>query len=338
MNSLERIRAAAAFETSDRIPVIPQVFAYTGIQNGVSIDKYVSDGELLASCQISEWKKHGYDAVFAVMDVCVETEAMGASLVFGTDTYPAVETYPCSSDIDPETLAVPDPQVDGRMPELLKAAEILRIDTRGEVLVVGSVTGPMTLAVQLLGAESALYLGIDNPDRLSALLDFTSNVAAAFGIAQLKRGVHIPLIFDPSASPEFIPPQFFREFELPRLKKICAAFKENGAEANWLHIAGNSQPILCFYKDAGADIGNFDYAVQPGDAAASAPGTCLDGNIKSYSFIACSPREIQRESAELLTYFSSRGGFILSSGCEIPPESKQENISAMVSAVKESEV
>ena len=43
---------------------------------------------------------------------------------------------------------------------------------------------------------------------------------------------------------------------------------------------------------------------------------------------------IKTEAVNLLNVFSDRGGFILSSGCEIPPESKPENIAAMVDATR----
>ena len=36
------------------------------------------------------------------------------------------------------------------------------------------------------------------------------------------------------------------------------------------------------------------------------------------------------ESVQLLHLFERRGGFILSSGCEIPPESREENVAALV--------
>jgi len=40
--------------------------------------------------------------------------------------------------------------------------------------------------------------------------------------------------------------------------------------------------------------------------------------------------EIEGESRRLLRLFDRRGGFILSSGCEIPPESREANVAAMV--------
>jgi uroporphyrinogen decarboxylase len=266
------------------------------------------------------------------MDTSVETEAVGSILTFPRDQYPYVKSYALTDVENLEGLSVPDPQQAGRMPELLKAARILRQEVGDEVLVVGCVLGPMTVAMQLLGAEKALYQAIDHPDRFADLLDFAAEIAIRFGTAQIEAGAHLPIVFNPCASPAVIPPQFFREFELPCLQKVFTALKEAGASANWLHIAGPIVPLLPFYPQCGVDIANFDYCVTALEAQGAVPNTCLDGNIKSLAFVEATPEAIVEASSRLLEDFTSRGGFILSSGCEIPPEAKPENVAAMVSA------
>ena len=62
----------------------------------------------------------------------------------------------------------------------------------------------------------------------------------------------------------------------------------------------------------------------------------LDGNIKSLTFVEGSPEDIETEAMKLLSVFRDRKGFILSSGCEIPPESSPENVAAMVNAARTS--
>jgi uroporphyrinogen decarboxylase len=220
------------------------------------------------------------------------------------------------------------------MPELLKAVTLLRHEVGDDVLVVGCVLGPLTLATQLLGAEAALYLAIDEPESFTRLLDFSTEVIVSFGAAQIEAGAHLPIVFDPSASPAVIPPQFFREFELPRLNRLFTSFREIGAVANWLHIAGPTEAILPLYTQAGVNIANFDYCVDPLYAQEALPQTCLDGNIKPLSFVQATSEEIAAESSRLLELFAGRRGFILSSGCEIPPESKPENVAAMVMATR----
>ncbi len=123
-------------------------------------------------------------------------------------------------------------------------------------------------------------------------------------------------------------------FPIIEFKEIFSSFKKAGAAANWLHIAGHTGSILSYYPEIGVDIANFDYYVNPLVAQKLLPKICLDGNIKSLSFIEATPAEILKESRKLLDLFAERGGYILSSGCEIPPESNPKNVEAMVSASK----
>ncbi|MGO9568061.1 MAG: uroporphyrinogen decarboxylase family protein [Desulfomonilaceae bacterium] len=335
MNSVERIKATVNFQPSDRVPVIAQVFGHAATVPGVALGEYVRSGKLLARCQIQALKQYDYDAVFALMDTSVETEAVGSVLTYRADQYPSVRTYALSDGADLEGVSVPDPRRAGRMPELLEVVRVLRREVGDDVLVVGCVLGPMTLATQLVGIEAALYLAIDDPERFSRLMDFATEIIIRFGISQIEAGAHLPIVFDPSASPAVIPYQFFREMELPRLRKVFTSFNQAGAAANWLHIAGPAEPILSLYPQAGVDIANIDYEVNPLDAQRALPQICLDGNIKPLAFVEATPDVIADESSRLMSLFAERGGFIMSSGCEIPPESRPENIAAMVAAARE---
>jgi len=337
VNSVERVLATARFTAADRVPVIPQVFGHAAVLAGEPLGDYLRDGELLARCQLQALGRYGYDAVFALMDVSVETEAMGSTLAYTPDAYPTIAEHavPAGADpLEPGLLEVPDPASDGRMPELLAAASVLREKVGDETLVVGCVLGPMTVATQLLGAERALYYAVDEPERFARLLDLTLEVGLCFGAAQVAAGAHLPVVFEPSASPAVVPPAFFRELVLPRLSRLFAGLSAAGAAAGWLHIAGPTAPLLPYYRDAGVDIVNVDYYVSAAQVADALPSTCVDGSIRSVAFVE-EPRDvIAGQAARLLDAFAPRGGFILSSGCEIPPESHPENVAALVEAVR----
>ncbi len=334
MNSLARIRAAIRFEATDRVPVIAQVFAHTALIAGRTVHDYVRSGKVLADCQMQALARYGYDAVFGLMDANVETEALGSKLIYRRDDYPYVESHAFSKDTNLEAISIPDPSSAGRMPEVLEALATLRGEVGDEALVVGCVLGPMSLAGQLLGMETALYLALDDPEGFERLLDFSTRVAVRFGTAQIESGAHVILVFEPGASPAVIPTNFFREFVLPRLKTVFKALDESSAAAGWLHIAGPTTSILPFCAATGANILNFDYYVDPGEVMEKAPDLCFDGNIKSLDFEEADPEKILGDSLSLLDAFAERGGFILSSGCEIPPGSKPENVDALVSAAR----
>ncbi len=337
MNSLERIVAAVRFERPDRVPVVAQVFGHAATLAGVALGDYVRDGATLARCQLAALEYYDYDAVFALMDANVEAEALGCGITYRPQNYPFVHHHVLADGADPDRLSLPDPQRDGRMPELLRAARLLRETLADRMLIVGCVLGPMTLASQLLGIEAALYLAADQPERLGAVLDLATEVAIRFGSAQLEAGVHLPIVFDPTASPEVLPPALYHELLLSRHTRLFAALKQAGSAVNWLHIAGTSTPILPAYVQAGVELANFDFCVDPLAAQRLLPQICLDGNIKPLAFVEAPPALISAEATRLLGLFAERGGFILSSGCEIPPEAQPANISAMVLAARQGE-
>lgn len=334
VNSLQRIRAAIRFSPVDRTPAVPQLFGHTAVLSDVALTDYLRDGALLARCQMAALADYRHDIVFAFMDLCVETEAIGSVLHYRENQYPDVSSYVLTPAGDVSALLVPNPACAGRMPELLRAASILRRELDETVMVAGCVAGPMTLATQLLGIETALYLAADDPTQFEKILDFSAAVAIRYGIAQIEAGVHLPIVFDPSASPAVVPPQFFREFLLPRLQRVFTAFRQAGALANWLNTAGPTERTLPYYPQTGADIANFDYYVEAQKAQQLLPHTCLDGNMKSLLFVEASPDQVAEEASRLIAAFAARGGFLLSSGCEIPPEAKPDNIAAMVAACR----
>jgi uroporphyrinogen decarboxylase len=336
MNGLQRIAATLAWQATDRPPVIPQIFGHTARLIGRPLIDYIQSGEIAAACQLAALSEYGADAVFALLDVCIEAEAIGAAVAFHDEFYPAVTEPPLKPDTDLAALAVPDPRQAARMPQVLDLAARLRATVRDETLVVGCVQGPMTLAVQFMGMENTLFCAVDRPDCFERVLDYATNVALRYGIAQIEAGVHLPMIFEPAGSPEVVPAAFFREFIAPRLRRLFTAYKAAGAVTSWLHIAGRSQTILPLYRELGANIGNFDYPVSPAEVLAQLPagGLVVDGNIKPYAFVEDSPEAITAACDALLDAFAPRGGFILSSGCEIPPEARPENIRAMVAAAR----
>lgn len=333
MNSLARILAAVRFEPTDRVPFVPQVFGLAGQAAGIGLDAYVRDGRVIAECQLALQRRLGHDAVFAFTDLGVEAEALGARLRYYARQYPEIATQVLTPDGDVAALQLPDPARDGRMPETLRALGLLRRALGDDVMVVGGVAGPMTLASQLCGAENLLYLTADDPARVVAVLDFATALASRFGAAQLDAGAHMVTVLDPMASPAVVPPEFFGRLLLPRLRRLMRGLRQAGAAATWLNIAGPTAPNLPRYAELDADIATFDYYVAADEARRLLPRTCAVGNLKSLDFVVVAPDELSAAGRRLVDAFADRGGFILASGCEIPPEAGIDGIAALARMV-----
>lgn len=337
LNSMERIALTVKFGSPDRLPVIPQIFGHAAKLLHVPLRDYCCDGETLARCQLHALDYYQYDAIFAITDVSVEAEALGAKLEYRDHQYPFIRNYALDSLTNLSGIKMPNPRQDGRMPEILKSLRLMRREVGDETLVVGCVLGPTTLAAQLLGMEWALYGAADHPEAFANLLEFCTKAQIAYGNAQLDAGAHMVMIFDPCASMNVVPPQFFREMELPRILEMFNIFKKNGAIASWLNISGRAEGILQYYPQAGVDIASFDYNITSAIVQNLLPQTCVNGNLKSLAFIEEDPEKISQSARQLMQAFSARGGFVLSSGCEIPPEARIDNVKVFVEAAKKEE-
>jgi uroporphyrinogen decarboxylase len=189
MNGFERIKAAVELREPDRVPVVPQVFGHAASLAGVDLAEYVRDGETLARCQLKALERYGYDAVFAVMDVGVETEAAGSLLDYRPNRYPVAKEHVLAGGADRARPAIPDPELAGRMPEMLKALAVLRGELGDEILVVGCVLGPFTLTTQLLGLETSLFMAMDDSPRLEQVMEYATDVVIRFGEARYAPGL-----------------------------------------------------------------------------------------------------------------------------------------------------
>lgn len=107
---------------------------------------------------------------------------------------------------------------------------------------------------------------------------------------------------------------------------------EEGAIAN-IHMDGNWERDLDFFKafPKGKVVLDVDdatniYTIKEklGDRL------CIYGNVSPAMFALASPDEVYNYCTKLIRDMDT--GFILSSGCSVPPNAKKENVRAMVAA------
>jgi uroporphyrinogen-III decarboxylase len=186
-----------------------------------------------------------------------------------------------------------------------------------------------------MGIEKLIYFVVDHPEEFYNLLNFTTRVMVIFGKALINAGAQVIHVFDPSSSCSVINRAVFSEFILPHLQQAFKEYKDSGDPICWLNITGQTEPILDLFPETGADLFNIDYLVPISIAMGKLPHHCINGNIKPFNFISGEEKVIRRQARDLLEETRSRGGFILSPGCEIPLEAKVSNIEAMLKAVKD---
>ena len=184
MNSLELMHAVLAMKPGDRIPFCPAIYEHKGFLIGKTPSEICRDPKLLVEGLLAEYERYKPDFLTVGIDVYnVEAEALGCKIVYFDDTpdVPGVEDYPVKAPGDFEKLRIPNPATDGRMPLYLEAARELQARLGHQIKIRGAITGPFSLASELVGAENFIVLTMQNPQLTVKLMEFTARVAAAFG-------------------------------------------------------------------------------------------------------------------------------------------------------------
>ena len=300
----------------------------------------------MAEAQYRAWQIYGQDAVVAQSDNYYIAEGFGVEVEHYHDSTPTLKT-PAISGLDGiQSLRVPDPHKDGRMPVYLEAIRRLAELTRGEVAVRAPGTGPFSLASHLMGTEKFLIelaLAEREPGgpaecSLKRLLELTTEALIAFAKACLEAGAHLVQAGDSLASLDMISPVSYRKWAWPAERRFFEAInplaQQHGA-ATVLHICGNMTSVLELMADTGAHILELDHKVSL-SAAKERVGhrVCLMGNLDPVELLwRGSPAAVNCAAVQAITDTGGRR-FILGSGCEVPVEAPRENIKALIRAAR----
>ncbi len=184
------------------------------------------------------------------------------------------------------------------------------------------------------GGASALMDFYDKPELVHAIMDKGVEIAIEKGKFCIDSGLKILRLNDSTANMNVISPDIFREFIKPRFKVVCDELHKYDPQVRiYCHNCGNILPVMADLVETGLDciapldpLGGFTCA----DARKSvAPNYPLMGGIDTLSFINSTNEEISTEALQCINDAGKNGGFILGSGCVLPPESNPDTIKAV---------
>ncbi len=307
-------------EEPDRVPVMPITHYHSAALAGMTIGEYAQSGEKMAAAVLKGYERFGWDGFMLGCDVGVEGEALGGTAEFPDDSPPSMKSFVLEHDPGfLTTLKVPNPRRDGRLPVEIRATEICVREVGTEAFIQPYIACPMTCASQLRGVQNLMMDTIDDPAFVEELLDFTTKVVLEYGKALVDAGAHCVLLGAALCSPQFTPPQFYKEKILPRHQTLIGALKEYGAPSVDMHVCGNIWKIVPYMAESGADMFDIDWQMDMGvlKKELKGKGITLRGNINPALLLTGTPGEVYAESIKVLQSAGSGGGLILGSGCDV---------------------
>lgn len=279
------------------------------------------------------------NSAFAVtmMDLSVEAEAFGATIQASEDEVPTVIGAMLSADDDgeegAEALAVPAVGT-ARTGLYVEAARMAK-ERIADRPVLAGIIGPFSLAGRLMDVSEALFNCICEPDFVHAVLKKATAFLKEYAAAYKAAGLDGIVMAEPLSG--LLSPDLETEFSAPYVKEIVEAVQDENFVVIY-HNCGPNTPLMTeSIAGNGAAAFHFGDAVDLCDLLAKMPADAIVcGNISpSAQFVSGTPESMTQATTQLLEKASKYPNFVLSSGCDIPPSAKWENIRAFFRAAED---
>ena len=273
------------------------------------------------------------DAVFPLMDLSVEANALGRFTVFPTSDSPTVVKGEFSID-QLERKREINIAFDGRLLGYVETVKMMSLGLPASTIKGAFVSGPYSLAALIMGADDAAMATVMHPEELHELCHFTTEKIQQYIRLLIAAGAQAICILEPSAV--MLGPDHFTSFSADYVRNIVDSCKFTGV-ATIYHTCGNTMHLIDRMADTGIDAISLDSASAgvdlPKAARALTSDVAIMGNINPTGTIfSGKPQEVEAEVNDLMKQMEPFENFILSTGCDLPQDTPSENITAFMEA------
>ena len=319
---------------SAKVKASTPVLSFPAIQlMDVTVRDLISSSDLQAKGMKLVADRVPSGASVSLMDLSVEAECFGSTIRVSDDEVPTVIGAVVSEQEEADALQVP-PVGAGRtqiyLDAIRKAAEMIQ-----DRPVLAGVIGPFSLAGRLMDVTEALVYCYSDPDMVHTVLEKCTTFLINYINAYKEAGANGVVIAEPLAG--LLSPALAQEFSGDYCKRIVDAVQSEDFLVVY-HNCGNTAILtIDSILSCGAKVYHFGNAIDMEEMMPHIPADVVAmGNIDpAGEFRNGTPESIRTATLELMERCCKYPNFVISSGCDIPPMSKWENIDAYFAAVDE---
>ena len=329
-NMREWVANTIAAPVKKPLPILS--FPCVQLQN-VSVKELVASSELQAAGMKAVAEQVNAAATVSMMDLSVEAEAFGSQIVFSDDEVPTVVGAIISEEEDADALQVPAVGA-GRtgiyVDAVAKAVEMIT-----DRPVFAGVLGPFSLAGRLMGVTDAMFYCYDEPDMVHTVLSKVAQFTVSYCNAYKAAGANGVMMAEPLGG--LLSPAMAEEFSHAYVKRIVDAVQTDDFAVIYHNCGDNVALMREGIYSIGAMGYHFGDAVTMADMLAGAPADALImGNVSpALQFQGGTTESIRESTLQIMEACCAAPNFVISSGCDIPPQSAWENIHSFFAAAAE---
>lgn len=297
-----------------------------------SVEKLISDSNLQSEAlKLINQRCHPL-AIMGFMDLSVEAEAFGANIRFSEDEVPTVVGSIIKSEEDVINLKVP--KVGTKRTQIyLDAMKKAKQEIKDCPVFAGCI-GPFSLAGRLLGVSEAMISCYDEPEMVHLVLKKATEFLINYLQAYKDLGIDGVFIAEPLAG--ILSPNLCDEFSSRYVKEIVSALDDDSFLVAYHNCGNNTLKMVDTILSTGCRLYHFGNAISIEQMLKLMPkDVMVMGNIDPVSLKDASKEDVIAATNALLEAVGDVDNFVISSGCDIPPFAKWENIDAFMKTAQE---
>lgn len=300
---------------------------------GISVKDLISDSDIQAKGMKAVADRVPSAASVSLMDLSVEAECFGSSIVFSDDEVPTVTGSIVSSLEEAEALKIPEIG-SGRTGIYIGAIEkaVKEITDRP---VFAGIIGPFSLAGRLMDVTEAMIYCYEDPDMVHTVLQKVTDFLIRYANAYKATGAHGIIMAEPLAG--LLSPALSQEFSCDYVKQIVDAVQDDNFLVIYHNCGNGTIAMIDAILSTGASAYHFGNAISMAEMMTHIPSDIIAmGNVDPAGELRNGTVEsVKKATKDVMEACCKYPNFVISSGCDIPPMSKWENIDAFFEATDE---
>lgn len=267
--------------------------------------------------------------VLSAMDLSAEAEAFGCAVHFSENEIPTVTGRLVTNLEQAKKIPVPQPGNKRTAVYLETVSRLCRLPDKP--LVIAGCIGPFSLAARLVGVSEAMEMTVTEPGVMHLLLEKSTAFLAAYLRAFRQAGAEGVVMAEPAAG--LLSPRAMAQFSSAYIKSISAELND-GAFSIILHNCAAKLLHLPAILESGVKAFHFGSPMDIAAALVKVPvEVVLCGNLDPTGvFVQSAPPEIAKRVEALIAATATHRNFVLSSGCDVPPNAPLASLDAFYSA------
>lgn len=297
-----------------------------------TVEKLISDSNLQSEAlKLINQRCHPL-AIMGFMDLSVEAEAFGANIRFSEDEVPTVVGSIVKSMEDAINLKVPE--VGAKRTKIYLDAMKKTKQEINDCPVFAGCIGPFSLAGRLLGVSEAMICCYDEPEMVHLVLKKVTEFLINYLQSYKDQGIDGVFMAEPLAG--ILSPNLCDEFSSRYVKEIVAALDDDSFLVGYHNCGNNTLKMVDTILSTGCRLYHFGNAISIEQMLKLMPkDVVVMGNIDPVCLKDASKQEVIAATNNLLEAVGDVDNFVISSGCDIPPLAKWENIDAFMKTADE---